>query len=310
MYDFDNSSDHERHHSHGQGHAGHGDPRDRRAGFTPNDRRGGFAGQRDLRDGRDPRDPRDFRGQRGPRMGFGPADALDPHDVPRDDLPPIDALPPMDPRGHHGPRGRGGFGPGFGPGEDPRGMMRGMGRGGPRGEGRGGKGSRAGRGDIRGAILLLLKENPMHGYQLIQEISERTGGRWSPSAGTIYPALSLLEDEGLITITPDSGRKLASLTEDGVAYIEANSEPLNASWGRATGAVAQNARTLRSAIEGVLGAARQVSHSGTEAQNTAALAVLEQAKRSLYLILAGEPETVQETTPDDAAASDSATSAE
>ena len=68
----------------------------------------------------------------------------------------------------------------------------GFGFGGPLGPGR-----RAGRGDIRAAILTLLAEEPMHGYQIIQVISERSGGNWTPSPGSVYPTLQQLEDEPL-----------------------------------------------------------------------------------------------------------------
>jgi len=87
-------------------------------------------------------------------------------------------------------------------------------------------GDRARRGDVRAAILLALADAPMHGYQLIQEIDERSGGVWQPSPGAIYPALSLLEDEGLVTITVDGGRKMASLTDAGRTYIDENREAL------------------------------------------------------------------------------------
>ncbi|QGU06559.1 Transcriptional regulator YqjI [Corynebacterium occultum] len=62
----------------------------------------------------------------------------------------------------------------------------------------------------------------MHGYQLISLIGERTNSQWTPSPGAIYPTLSLLEDEGLITITTDSGRKLATLTEEGAQLVTEN----------------------------------------------------------------------------------------
>ena len=83
---------------------------------------------------------------------------------------------------------------------------------GRRGRGRGG---RAGRGDLRQVILVLLADEPMHGYQLIARIGERTEGAWTPSPGGIYPNLSLLEDEGMITVSLEEGRKLATLTEAG-----------------------------------------------------------------------------------------------
>src|SRR4051794_24787319 len=90
--------------------------------------------------------------------------------------------------------GLGDFGPGFGPGFGPRG---GRGRGhGPGRRGHGGRRSR--RGDVRAAILALLAEQPRHGYEIIREIGERSGGFWRPSPGSVYPTLQLLADEGLV----------------------------------------------------------------------------------------------------------------
>src|SRR5689334_23381353 len=74
----------------------------------------------------------------------------------------------------------------------------------PAGRGRRGGRGRVPRGDVRTAVLLLLAEEPMHGYQLMQAVSDRTGGRWSPSPGAIYPTINQLEDEGLVEITADA----------------------------------------------------------------------------------------------------------
>src|SRR5437667_9456276 len=84
--------------------------------------------------------------------------------------------------------------------------------------GRGRRG-RAARGDTRAAVLLLLTDGPQHGYQLMQAIAERSGGRWTPSPGAIYPTISQLEDEGLVTVTKDAGRKLVALTDAGRDHI-------------------------------------------------------------------------------------------
>lgn len=84
----------------------------------------------------------------------------------------------------------------------------------------GGRG-RAPRGDVRTAVLLLLAEEPMHGYQLMQAIADRSGGRWTPSPGAIYPTISQLEDEGLVTVTADAGRKLVTLTDAGREHVQA-----------------------------------------------------------------------------------------
>src|SRR6478735_4861784 len=85
-------------------------------------------------------------------------------------------------------------------------------------------GFRAGRGDVRAAVLALLAEQPMHGYQIIREIEERSGGSWKPSAGSVYPTLQLLADEGSISAEESNGRKIYSLTEAGreVAASEAS----------------------------------------------------------------------------------------
>ena len=101
-----------------------------------------------------------------------------------------------------------------------------FGRGGPFFGGRGdpffGGGRRAGRGDIRAAILALLAEEPMHGYQIIRELSERTGGAWTPSPGSVYPTLQQLEDEDLVREQKsESGRRVYALTDAGRAQADA-----------------------------------------------------------------------------------------
>ena len=80
---------------------------------------------------------------------------------------------------------------------------------------RGGRGRRA---NVREAILTLLAERPMHGYEMIQEIEQRSRGAWRPSPVSVYPTLQLLEDEGLIVAEPaEGGRKRYSLTDNGRA---------------------------------------------------------------------------------------------
>ncbi|WP_456844950.1 PadR family transcriptional regulator [Cellulomonas sp. P5_C6] len=195
------------------------------------------------------------------------------------------------PHEHHEHGGHRGFGPG-----GPRGFG-GPGFGG--GPGGRGPGRRAGRGDIRAAILLLLAEEPMHGYQLIQQIGERSGGTWRPSPGAIYPALNLLEDEGLIAITSESGRKMATLTEAGGTYVAQNAEQLGTPWEDAASRPASPGRALRGALEALGAAAHQVARSGTDQQATQALEVLDRARRDLYLILAGDPAPTTEPTPED-----------
>ena len=177
---------------------------------------------------------------------------------------------PMDPamrlRAYGGPGGPGGPG----------------GMGGPRRRG-GGRG-RVPRGDVRAAVLLLLAEEPMHGYQLMQTIADRSGGRWTPSPGAIYPTLNQLEDEGLVTVTADSGRRLATLTEAGRKHVDEQREswpdPFASERGEHPGA------NLRVLLEELHVAARQVARNGSDAQRAAAAEILGGARRSLYLLLA------------------------
>ncbi len=205
--------------------------------------------------GRDHDEPGRGRGGRGRGRGFGPGG------------------PELGPDGP-------GFGPGFGPGGSGR-----RGPGGPGGRGRGGRG-RAARGDVRSAILLLLTEQPMHGYQIIQEITERSSGTWTPSPGAVYPAIGLLTDEGLVTTTADGGRNLASLTDEGRTYVEANAKALGTPWDDVAAHSPHRRHELRAGVEALADAVRQVARVGSEAQTAAALTALENARREIYLILA------------------------
>ena len=157
-------------------------------------------------------------------------------------------------------------------------------RGGPHPAGRG----RRPRGDVRTAVLLLLADQPMHGYQLMQAIAERSGGRWTPSPGAIYPTISQLEDEGLVTVTAESGRKLVTLTEAGRAHLEERrptwSDPFSDDQGLGAGP------DLRGLTAGVHGAVKEIARTGTEAQRTEAARILAETRRSLYLLLADGPE--------------------
>jgi len=100
-----------------------------------------------------------------------------------------------------------------------------------------GRGRRLGRllehGDLKFVILALLAEQPRHGYELIKELEERTGGAYRPSAGVIYPTLSLLEDEGLVRPAGgDVGRKLYEPTDEGRAEAEKSRAHVDAVFAR------------------------------------------------------------------------------
>ncbi|HEY0606230.1 MAG TPA: PadR family transcriptional regulator [Herpetosiphonaceae bacterium] len=173
------------------------------------------------------------------------------------------------------------------------------GRPGPRGW-RGPGGPRVGRGDVRAATLMLLAEQPLHGYELIQRITERSGGAWRPSPGSVYPALQLLEDQGLIRGEQTEGRRVYHLTEAGSAHIEQHRADLAGTWAGVTAAGDDPSRALRDLFEQLGGAVRQVVHAGTETQVAAARDVLTNARRQLYRILADDP---GENTPSDPAQS-------
>lgn len=194
--------------------------------------------------------------------------------------------------GHHGRGGRdeqraafGPFGPPFGGGGGPWGPGAGPGWGPGRG-GRGGHRGRARRGDVRASILALLKDQPRHGYEIIQEIAERSGGAWKPSPGSVYPTLQLLEDEGLISSATEGGKKLFTLTDTGRTEAEAGPE---APWEEAgRGVDWDSLHEIRKAGGGLVDAFRQVWATGTPAQRDKALAVVNEARKKLYLILADE----------------------
>ncbi|HET6504690.1 MAG TPA: PadR family transcriptional regulator [Amycolatopsis sp.] len=195
-------------------------------------------------------------------------------------------------RGAFGPWARGGFGefpPGWGPG-GPRGPWRGhagpRARGGPHGRGRRGR-----RGDIRAAILALLAEQPRHGYEIISEIAERSGGFWRPSPGSIYPTLQLLADEGLVVSRDEGGKKLFELTDAGRAAAEAQDGA--PPWEEIALGVDPSEVNLRKAGATLAAAAIQVSQAGTPNQKKRAVEVLNEARRSLYGIL-GEIDTDEE----------------
>src|SRR5262249_60425809 len=177
--------------------------------------------------------------------------------------------------------GRGEFGPPF------RGFHGGPPPFGPWSRGYGRRGGRAKRGDVRAAALALLAEDPMNGYQIIQQISERSGGLWRPSPGSVYPALAQLEDENLVVLQAGAGERRAyTLPEAGRAYVTEHAEELKAPWSAMTNNAATAAADLHSLVRQVHVAAFGVLSAGTDAQMDQARKILAQTRRSLYRILA------------------------
>ena len=185
------------------------------------------------------------------------------------------------PRGARGPRGswqdqrwqdQRGRGPGWGP---PGGGGWG---GGPRRH----RGQRA-RGDVRSAVLALLAEEPMHGYQIIQEIDRRSGGSWKPSPGSVYPTLQQLEDEGLVRAEEQEGRRVYRLTEEGQRVAADRAEEFATLWEGV--APSEDDTQLGDLIFQVGAAFVHVARTGTQEQMAEARKVLARTRADLYRIL-------------------------
>ena len=148
------------------------------------------------------------------------------------------------------------------------------------------RGPKASRGDVRAAILALLREGPRNGYQIMSEIEERSGGAWRPSPGAVYPALQQLADEGLVEAEESSGRRTFSLTEAGRRHIEENPETARAAWESMAADSAEEMPGLFAQAAQLAGSIVQMAHAGTPGQIRAAEALLDQTRRQMYQILA------------------------
>jgi DNA-binding PadR family transcriptional regulator len=148
------------------------------------------------------------------------------------------------------------------------------------------------RGDVRVAILHLLADKPMHGYQIMQEISDRTDGLWRPSPGSIYPSLQQLEDEGLVTAERADGKNVFDLTEEGRATVEtAEGSP---PWERFGSGDADGLVALRETGFQVGAAVMQIARAGSDAQISKAKEILEEARRRIYQILAEDDQSTED----------------
>ncbi|MEB3022187.1 PadR family transcriptional regulator [[Mycobacterium] crassicus] len=179
-----------------------------------------------------------------------------------------------------GPSFRRDFGPGFGPEFGGPGFGFGFGPAGHRGHRRG---NRSRRGDVRLAILALLNERPMHGYEIIQQIADRSQGLWRPSPGSVYPTLQMLVDEGLISGSETDGKKrLFELTEDGrTAAREIEVPP----WEAIADGADPGQISLRTAIGQLFGAVMQAGQAGTPEQQQRVVDIVNSARKEIYGIL-------------------------
>ncbi|PZG03880.1 PadR family transcriptional regulator, partial [Nonomuraea aridisoli] len=152
----------------------------------------------------------------------------------------------------------------------------------------GGRGRKAKRGDVRAAILALLAEEPRNGYQIIQEIAQRSEGGWKPSPGAVYPALQQLTDEGLVIPAESEGRKTFRLTDEGRAYIGAHPDEVRAPWDEMRPDIDDNTADLWHIARQSAFAMMQILHTGNDAQIREARKTLVEARRRLYQILADD----------------------
>ena len=162
-------------------------------------------------------------------------------------------------RGHCGPHG---FGPhGFGPH------------------------GRARRGNVKAAILAVLVEQPMHGYEVMQQLESRSGGMWKPSPGSIYPTLQLLEDQGLVRSEEVDGRRVFSLTDEGKVEAETITSQ-GSPWATSETGPAGSRFKLRGATMQLLAAVKQVGMAGSQEQIDKTLEILAEARKRVYGLLA------------------------
>lgn len=163
-----------------------------------------------------------------------------------------------------------------------------------------GRGPRARRGDVRCGILALLAEHPRNGYQLMQDLEQRTGGVWRPSPGSVYPALQQLEDEGLIQIEGGGTGRVYQLTKRGLAYVKEHPEEMEAPWEsgahgarehRAAHELHRRGHELMKLLHEIGAAAMQVARIGDTQQVALAQQLLVDTRRSLYRILAEDNQT-------------------
>ncbi len=141
------------------------------------------------------------------------------------------------------------------------------------------------RGDIRRAILAFLLERPGHGYEVIQYLEARTNGVWRPSAGSIYPALQLLEDEGLVRSGDQEGRRVYRLTPAGRREAKATLAEHGAPWEHVTEEAPEVAHMRRAVVE-LQSAATEVLKLGGRTKIEKGIGIVRDARKQLYRLLA------------------------
>lgn len=157
------------------------------------------------------------------------------------------------------------------------------------------RGPRVRRGDVRAAILDVVRTaqwngDQVNGYQVIQQIAERSNGSWRPSPGSVYPTIQQLEDEGLVEADDTRGRRSLRLTAEGETYVAEHADELAAVWAPFDEPEADQEtdgiRDLKPEIGQMMGALWQIVTTGSDQQRRAAAEILVDTRRRLYGLLA------------------------
>ncbi|HEY1012078.1 MAG TPA: PadR family transcriptional regulator, partial [Herpetosiphonaceae bacterium] len=148
---------------------------------------------------------------------------------------------------------------------------------------------RARRGDIKFALLALIAEQPRHGYDLIKALEERYAGFYRPSPGSVYPTLQLLEDEGHVTSVAEAGKRIYEITEAGRAFLAQHEAEVREAAGghRRQGRHREERVSLRQQVMALMASVQQVARHGTGEQIGQVRAIVENATKAVYAVLAG-----------------------
>jgi DNA-binding PadR family transcriptional regulator len=135
-------------------------------------------------------------------------------------------------------------------------------------------------------VLLLLDEQPRHGYEILTELADRSDGQWQPSPGSVYPVLKRLAKDGLVKPMHEEGRRVFSLTDEGVALVAAEREAWGEPWAQATAPEADAATELWAEGKQLGAAVWQVGQLNDPTQIAAAVEILADARKRIYGLLA------------------------
>jgi DNA-binding PadR family transcriptional regulator len=142
---------------------------------------------------------------------------------------------------------------------------------------------------VRAGILALLAEQPRNGYQIMQELEQRSRGAWRPSPGSVYPALQQLEDEGLVHEAQTAAGRVYELTEKGREHVKAHEAEIGSPWEAKGGGVDTNVDLIVE-MRSLAAAVFQLTHHGSATQIAEAKKLLQQTRRALYRLLGEDGE--------------------